>query len=258
MTLGIKAREEQYLSLDPRQIPGLVAWYDGRNPGGFGVAAPADGTPLAQWNDVSGNGHHVVQATPASQPLYVAAGGGVKFDGVDDLLRCPASIPSGTDASVYAIASVLNTSANPRMVRASDGTNTNWGLSPTCGSNFVEPRFFAYDAGAVAVIAGGSTNVAGAVRGLHLHFGMLAIALTAVKAFSDGVQVGTSGSLLNNGITNPAPLNIGADASKGNPMQGTIYDILIYNQQHQAALVNYRHRISQWLAARHGIALAAL
>lgn len=58
---------------DPRSLGNLAAWYDARYPAGFGGALPADGTALAQWNDLSGNGRHATQGTGSFQPLFRSA-----------------------------------------------------------------------------------------------------------------------------------------------------------------------------------------
>jgi hypothetical protein len=51
-----------------------------------------NGADVSQWSDRSGNGRHLLQATAADQPLYVASGGPnnapyVEFDGVSEYLR---------------------------------------------------------------------------------------------------------------------------------------------------------------------------
>src|SRR6266550_3230826 len=59
------------LAIDPRTLPGLFAWYSADILNGFGGAAnPADATAVSQWNDLSGNGRHLVQGTGANQPIY--------------------------------------------------------------------------------------------------------------------------------------------------------------------------------------------
>lgn len=47
-------------------------WWDARNVNGRGVAQPSNGGKIAQWNDLSGNGNHLVQATSAKQPVFNA------------------------------------------------------------------------------------------------------------------------------------------------------------------------------------------
>lgn len=76
------------LSLSP------IAWYD---PSDFSTlfqnsngttAVTADGDPVGYMADKSGNGHHLIQATAASRPLYKTSGGlrWLEFDGTDDFL----------------------------------------------------------------------------------------------------------------------------------------------------------------------------
>lgn len=70
----------------PPQLPGLVNWY--RADQGITIA-----TGVSQWNDLSGQGRHLVQATTTKQPPFSASGGpnGTpyvgSFDGTDDFLR---------------------------------------------------------------------------------------------------------------------------------------------------------------------------
>lgn len=51
-------------------------------------AVSSDGMAVGYMADLSGNGHHLVQATAGSRPLYKTAGGlhWLEFDGVDDRL----------------------------------------------------------------------------------------------------------------------------------------------------------------------------
>lgn len=61
--------------IDPRTLPRLFAWYDANAINGFGQAQPAADAAIAQWNDLSGNARHLVQATGANQPLFRLTGG---------------------------------------------------------------------------------------------------------------------------------------------------------------------------------------
>lgn len=60
---------------DPAQISGVTV----------------DGTAVASWTDLSGNGRHAVQATGGNQPLFKTGIFGslpsVRFDGTDDFLK---------------------------------------------------------------------------------------------------------------------------------------------------------------------------
>lgn len=61
------------LVFDPRSLGNLALWLDARYPAGFGAAPPADGTALATWTDLSGNGRDVSQGTAAQRPLFRSA-----------------------------------------------------------------------------------------------------------------------------------------------------------------------------------------
>lgn len=46
----------------------LIAWYDASN----AASIIQSGGAVSQWSDLSGNGHHLTQATGANQPTYAA------------------------------------------------------------------------------------------------------------------------------------------------------------------------------------------
>jgi hypothetical protein len=45
------------------------------------------GSPVSQWNDISGNDRHLVQATVDSRPAWDAVEGEVTADGIDDAIK---------------------------------------------------------------------------------------------------------------------------------------------------------------------------
>jgi len=61
--------------VDPRSLPQLWAWFNANYINGIGAAQPAADAAISQWNDLSGNGRHLVQATGANQPLFRLTGG---------------------------------------------------------------------------------------------------------------------------------------------------------------------------------------
>jgi hypothetical protein len=70
----------------PKNISNLAAWYDAQVASSITIA-----TGVSQWNDLSGLGRHVTQATTGNQPIYTtdATLGGksvVRFDGSNDRL----------------------------------------------------------------------------------------------------------------------------------------------------------------------------
>lgn len=74
----------------PASISGLQAWFES-----YDASTITIGTGVSQWNDKSGNGRHLTQATGLSQPTYTASGlpnGGysIVFDGVADYMSTAA------------------------------------------------------------------------------------------------------------------------------------------------------------------------
>lgn len=51
-------------SWTPARLSGLLAWYDASDTGSI----TSSGGLVSQWNDLSGNGYHLVQGTEANQP----------------------------------------------------------------------------------------------------------------------------------------------------------------------------------------------
>jgi hypothetical protein len=81
---------------DVRNYANLIAYYDARK-SPYTLA-----TGVSQWNDISGNGRHLTQATGASQPTYNAGSGFpyLQFDGTDDFMKT-GSFTQSQPISVY-------------------------------------------------------------------------------------------------------------------------------------------------------------
>lgn len=70
MSMSPKLLRPRQTGFDPRSISGLAAWYDAN----VASSITLNGSTVSQWNDLSGNGRHQVQATAALQPTYNATG----------------------------------------------------------------------------------------------------------------------------------------------------------------------------------------
>jgi hypothetical protein len=72
-------------AFSPLYIPGLLFWFDAGR-----ITGLADTAPVPQWNDISGLGNHVAQATADNRPAYRTAQvnglPAVSFDGTNDYL----------------------------------------------------------------------------------------------------------------------------------------------------------------------------
>jgi hypothetical protein len=91
MLLTVPYISNQFGVFSPRDLPGIVAWYDASN-GVFadaGITASTNSADVQQWNDLSGNGYHLGFAGDA--PVLGTTQGvnalqAVVFDG-NDVLR---------------------------------------------------------------------------------------------------------------------------------------------------------------------------
>jgi hypothetical protein len=157
--MSLAVRERQALSgFDPRELGSLECWYDAEFVNGFGVAQPNDGDLLAQWNDLSGKGRHVVQAITGSKPMF--------------------RVPRVANSPV-------NLVPNPRLFSSISGWNSNnAGLYPVTRDVVNFHRFNA----AAASISVGPT--AGTVVG-SLYFGTSTVGPNSINVIP-GVSYHTS------------------------------------------------------------------
>jgi hypothetical protein len=97
------------------QLANLKMWFEGElaYQSAGGAAAVANGDPVGQWWDQSGNGNHAVQTIAGSKPLLRTGVNGIggypalEFDNIDDFLVPPFTSISGA----YTLYVVINTNA---------------------------------------------------------------------------------------------------------------------------------------------------
>lgn len=102
----------------------------------LGVTAATNGQGVEQWNDQSGNGNHLIQATSANRPTFntnqlnsLPAIGFDPTSAIQTLLTATLSL-GGTTASVFVVAKGSTPAANARLFvflangQASDFNNT--------------------------------------------------------------------------------------------------------------------------------------
>jgi hypothetical protein len=84
-----------------------------------------NGSNVAQWNDKSGNDHHVIQSTASAQPTYISTGFNSKptlfFDATDDVLACATTNVSSQGDLFYGAAfEMLSNTDNWRPIVGTD------------------------------------------------------------------------------------------------------------------------------------------
>jgi hypothetical protein len=102
-----------------------------------GSAASADGDPVGQWLDQSGNGNHLSQATSSKRgTLKLALLNGlpiVRFDGVDDILATAAVVTTSLSFSMFLV--LKAPAASSKMFL--NGSANGYGLTSNSGSRNV-------------------------------------------------------------------------------------------------------------------------
>lgn len=108
----------------PAEIPTL-AWYDAADTASLTLVSGN----VSQWNDKSGNGRVISQATSGHQPSFASET--VSFDGVDDsLYRSGAFMYANGSVDIYVAGAFSNGAASRRFVTEVSSTNGSVQYSP--------------------------------------------------------------------------------------------------------------------------------
>lgn len=177
--------------VDPRSLPQLWAWFDAMYPNGFGAALPADAAAMSQWNDLSGNLRHLVQATGANQPLFRLTGGPAGFpsvnfvDNTDTMQIATAGAKLRPITVVAVFKNTLADDAAYHMAVTFNAQRIGVGLDWTGANN----TFIARDD--AAIMAG--TTVAGDTTTFHVESFVAQPVGTLSRCGTDGVHVTVAG-----------------------------------------------------------------
>jgi hypothetical protein len=95
----------------PLDVDSLFYWY------AADVGVTTNNNKVTQWNDLSGNGHHVTQADTSKAPTYSATGGPnsrptMTFDGTNDFLASAAHFWGSDDITVIVVYKHTNATSN--------------------------------------------------------------------------------------------------------------------------------------------------
>lgn len=197
----------------PPSITGLVAWYDASNAGSI----TASGSPahVSQWNDLSGNGYHLTQATGARQPTTgVGTINGLNrldFDGGDILDRVTTPSTS-TPVTVAYVAGIVSLPAFYRVYDGGSAGNRPLSYANASDTNWVIQVSTAADTGH-AIAAGNFLWV-------HTFNG------AASTFHENGTQYGGA---LAAGTGAFAGLTIGGDSGASAPFTGAVTEFIVYD-----------------------------
>lgn len=174
----------------------------------------------SQWDDQSGNGNHLVQATGSKQPI-VNVDSSLTFDGVDDLMQVAFTL-----AQPYTLYVAFRQIAWVNGHVIADGRTLNMNVSQTPSS----PRL-KFGAGAGSIPAAGATDLAVGVNGVVCAVGNGA---SSVFQLAGGASTSTTntGSV---GTQAPGGFTIGAQRTGSVPANIVAYEAAVFPVVHNAA-----------------------
>lgn len=228
-------------------------WLDARYPLGYGTAAPAAGTALSSWSDISGMGRNFSQATASKQPIYNMGPNGqptVVFDGVDDNMSMSATGIPATDRTVYVVA------------YTSIGAGAQGGQWLFDSMQSQRLSFSSFSSGSINA-SGQSTGGAGAQwQNSYKSFTASNTVVVSAGVYSTSPFQVTS--WLNGSSASPAIFTSGTtyrnntgiwmvgsrDNGSGDWLNGGISAVVVYPAAHDAVTVQ---RVTAWLARTFGL-----
>jgi hypothetical protein len=220
----------------PSSIADLFAWHDA----GQGVTIDVG---VSQWSDLSGNGHHLVQATGIKQPLLVngVINGKpvVRFDGVDDFLETTlgATVSAHTFFMVFK-GTVSGTDLG--LMRLSNTSGTQQGLTWHANS-----AIYSYhgDGSRYVRVSGRSPGVPYIVTRLW-NGGLTAADMNLWVNNTAGTKYSTPVATFLS-----AKYNLGQCSTiSGGYFGGDIAEVLLYNRALEQSEID---TIERWLAAKY-------
>lgn len=221
----------------PAQLTGLVAWYKAD----VGVFSDAGVTPavnsgnVQQWNDQSGHGYNLIQATTANKPTFLTAGlnskPAVSFAQASNqfVQTALSTVVMGTGTTGSGFAVLQMTSAVP-----SNGTALSYAV--TAGSDFNAPGNARFINRATTTNAIGSfrNSVAGPSSAVSLsttvHIGTVYDGTNAtswLNNVSGGTGAQTSAWATNGAIVIGSAQNAGNAVGTGSSWDGPISEVVI-------------------------------
>jgi len=196
-----------------------------------GQGQTVTGSGVSQWDDLSGNGRHLLQGTDAARPA-LQADGSVLFNGTSHYLKCNAFTLNQPTCVLWVGKQVSWTSGDYLF----DGnTTTTMGFTQT-GTT---PNLAIYAGAAV------STNP-------DLAVGTIGVISAVFNGASSSVGVNRNAAVTGNaGASNGGGFTLGSVATGGSPSHIQVYETVIFPIAPSTAQLD---RLVAGLMARHGVA----
>lgn len=214
-------------------VANLALWLDSSQ-----ITPVADGTALSQWDDMSGNSRHAVQATGTNQPTYqtLEQNGrpAVRFDGVDNFMKTPAFAISQPVTS-FIVMKRTTVGASEYIVHY---TETAAGAAA---------ELYNAAAGNDLKLYAGTAEVTVTGKTVTAIYSLLINGATS-RGFTDGVG-GTAGNAGTRGVNG---ITLAATSTPGSYSDVDIFEVIIFN-----ALLSDadRRAVENWLSQKYNIAV---
>lgn len=232
-------------TIDPNlEVPksGMLLWLRADQ----GVDYEGTSNKVTRWNDLSGQGNHVEQATDARRPTYVAAGlnGKPVLSFSSSFLQGPSDVSlSPVEISVFAVAKRNASSGSQVVVQKftldTDNIGKSLGYSLRATSN-TNRTFYANGQSTLTTLAEGDN--------FNLLTGMYDKSADKRALFVDGVEMASATYAVDLKVSNN-PLYIGGQGTSY-AFKGEISEILIYSRPLDAT---ERSRVEQYLSTKYAL-----
>lgn len=215
----------------PWHLSGLAMWLDGADAASIAL----DGSNnVSQWNDKSGNGRHVTQATSGSRPAYITAGinglNCLSFDGSDDLMVTSGSSTISQPNTTFVVFRPIAGGTNPQLFDGSSARQYIYFPSTTSVQAYANSALTP----TITSVVGTTSQAAVVFNGSSSVF------------LLNRVQI-SSGNLGSSGIG--PEITIGANRFGGGPWKGYIAEHLIYRRMLDASEIM---QLGNYLATKWG------
>lgn len=232
LSIGLDTNGSQF---GPSSLSGLAAWYRGDT-------ITTSGGAVTQWDDKSGNGKHLVQATSGKRPTLTASGIGnqpsVVFDGSDDTLECASmTVASG---SPFTVLFVGNSATQANRVFLDSFNAVGARLAIYCQTSSQISLYGSAGFGVNGTDMSSSHVVAAVING------------ASSKLSVDGAAP-TTGDVGTAGLASGLRVGIDQDQTAGRSVSGQIAEIVLYSRALTTTEVT---QVARYLGARYGITVA--
>lgn len=208
---------EKITGFSPASIAGLLLWLDAKS-----ITGLSNDDKVSQWNDLSGNNHHAVQANSTYQPVYSTNVQGtypaVKFGSGNGVKLVTNSITIDV-FTLYVVTKRYARNVEYPIIIEQDDVNTGFQIQSENSQTI-----FRY------VLGAGDRAGSAMVNDTSVIFTFKASATNIyawINTISQGSQANTSG-----GTTRTKTITIAEQNGSGNRYEGYIMEIALYGVEH--------------------------